>query len=163
MVSFSIAVAPFSVIYQAINISSRRNTSACLPGVWTESGAHFHLLRDQRKKCRLIDNFDDFCPVLTVPAEDPDDRLLRSTSASFRNRFVQQLNLHFVPSETDGLSPPILRRKTERQGMWEKVIFASGIPSPARTHFKYLLSITFWAGDFYLFSGLKSLLDLGDK
>jgi len=40
-------------------------------------------LSDQREKCVFIDIFDDFCPDLTIPAEDPEDWLLRCAPASF--------------------------------------------------------------------------------
>lgn len=57
----------------------------------------------------------------------------------------------------------LMPRKTEREGTREEVILALGTPSPARIHFVYHFSSTFWTGDFDHFSRLKSFLDLGDK
>jgi hypothetical protein len=51
-------------------------------------------LSNQREECGFIDIFDDFCPDLPVPSEDPKDRLLRCSPASFGSRFPD--NLPFI-------------------------------------------------------------------
>jgi hypothetical protein len=57
-------------------------------------------LSNQRKKSGLFDIFNDFCPDLTVPAEDPEDRLLRGPSASFRSGIPDNLSL-ILPSSSE--------------------------------------------------------------
>jgi hypothetical protein len=54
MVSFSVAVFPFSVIYQTMNISLCSDASVRFPGIRTECRTLFHLFGDQREKSGLI-------------------------------------------------------------------------------------------------------------
>ena len=81
---------------------------------------------------------------------------------SYRNPFVQLLNLNFVPSET-GESSPATQASLNEEGEYEERNCIC-IEHIASCHYSFCITffITFWADDFRHFFRLKPLLDLGD-
>jgi len=70
------------MVHQTVDVPFCRNTGVGLPGIGADGRSLFHPFRDQGEEGALINFIDDFGPDLPVPAEDPEDGLLRGPPPS---------------------------------------------------------------------------------
>ena len=82
MVTLPVAIVPLTVMDKTVNVSPGGDPGIGLPGIRTDDGTRFYPLRDQGKECVFIHLIDDLSPDLAVPAENPEDGLLRGPPAS---------------------------------------------------------------------------------
>jgi hypothetical protein len=111
VVYFAVAVAPFSVIYQAVNISFRRDSGIRLPGVGTDGRTLLYLFGDQREKSELIDIFDDFSPKPGCSCRESRRLVASRSPASFGSSIPENLSFILPGSSKVGFDRPLPCRR----------------------------------------------------